>query len=196
MILDHEDLFGPHSTQPLEIYIRVAWTSSLLLQHPMEVQSPPCDSSGSQHWGIYSLKTLASVCAYKVCITLNLMRNSTPSLADSYTHTHTHTHTYTHTHTHTHIHTHATSSKHLWVYIFPIKVSWWGEVEKNCNYRLMKNLKFNITHPGALKFPLPPSHQGPVSANLPYTFTWLPASPSSWSHLSLLLSETKKQLLS
>ena len=172
--------FGPHFIQPLyTIYIRVAWTSSLLLQHPMEVPSPRCDSSGSQGWGIYSVKTFVSVCAYEVSITLNLMWNSTPSSADSCTNTHTHTHT----------HTHASSSKHLWV-------SWRGEVEKNCHHRLTKNLKFNVTHPSAFKFLLPPSHQGPVSASLPYTFTWLPASPFSWAHLSLLLSETKKELLS
>lgn len=97
--------------------------------------------------------------------------------------------TYALTCTHTDTHTHATSSKHLWV-------SWRGEVEKNCHHRLTKNLKFNVTHPSAFKFPLPPSYQGPVSASLPYTFTWLPASPFSWAHLSLLLSETKKELLS
>ena len=39
--LDYEDFFGPHVIQPLEICIGLAWMSLLLLQHLMEVQSPP-----------------------------------------------------------------------------------------------------------------------------------------------------------
>lgn len=80
------------------------------------------------------------------------------------------------THAQTHTHTHATSSKHLWVYIFLIKVSWREEVEKNCNHRLTKNLKFNVTHPSALKFPLPPGtclHQSSLHIHMAASFSFL-----------------------